>query len=69
MKNDYSANCNWSEILNEVDLNYLREFANGNVTRHEFRTVHPEARRIVEHYGVDRARQLARKAVWRRTPV
>jgi len=58
--------CDWNAILDEVDVAYLRDFATGKVSRHEFRTVHPEARRLVENGGVDRARQLARKALRRR---
>jgi len=58
--------CDWNAILDEVDVDYLQDFVDGYVTRHEFRTVHPEARRLVEERGVDNARTLARKALRRR---
>lgn len=58
--------CDWNAILDTVDASYVKDFALGRVSRHEFRTVHPEARRLVEQGGVNRARSLARKALRRR---
>lgn len=58
---------NWSEIVNEVGPERLRDFCEGNITRREFESVGTNARRLVRTLGVNEARTRARKALARRT--
>lgn len=67
---------NWTSLLNtKRNISTVSNFANGDLSGREFYSVFANTssggvvRGLLRNYGVDRARTLARKALYRRSTV
>lgn len=57
---------NWNEIFDVAGERTVCDFASGTLPVKTFRSTCPAARRLVENYRSEEARQLARRALNRR---